>query len=132
MMKISVLAIAAATAIVNVSAADQPVLRSEATSAEAETNTHRIITQLASTSTSTPERQDDEDLRTCHRCCDCYRQRFRCRPTCFAFGGYISGSGTWTMTTPDKNKKEHFWGGGPWVLADITRKKISYLRHEST
>ncbi|UIZ24762.1 hypothetical protein KXD40_006935 [Peronospora effusa] len=34
-MKISVLAIAAAIAIVNVSAADQPVLRSEATSAEA-------------------------------------------------------------------------------------------------
>ncbi|UIZ25088.1 hypothetical protein KXD40_006970 [Peronospora effusa] len=75
MMKISVLAIAAAIAIVNVSAADQPVLRSEATSAEA-----------------------------------------------------VPG----TMTTPDKNKKEHFWGGGPWVLADFTRKKISYLRHEST
>ncbi|UIZ24816.1 hypothetical protein KXD40_006965 [Peronospora effusa] len=92
-MKISVLAIAAAIAIVNVSAADQPVLRSEATSAEA-----------------------------------------------------VPG----TMTTPDKNKKEHFWGGGPWsglgwgggwggccggfgwVLADFTRKKISYLRHEST
>ncbi|UIZ24820.1 hypothetical protein KXD40_006969 [Peronospora effusa] len=94
MMKISVLAIAAANAIVNVSAADQPVLRSEATSAEA-----------------------------------------------------VPG----TMTTPDKNKKEHFWGGGPWgglgwgggwggccaslrakFLPTFTRKKISYLRHEST
>ena len=57
MMKISVLAVAAAIAIANVSAADQPALRSAATPAEA-----------------------------------------------------ASG----TVTTPEGNKKEHFWGGGPW------------------
>ena len=57
MMKISVLAVAAAIAIANVSAADQLALRSAATPAEAAPR---------------------------------------------------------TVTTPDGNKKEHFWGGGPW------------------
>ena len=60
-----------------------------------ETNIQHIITHLALTSTSTLEFQNDEDLRTCRRCCDCYRQRFCCRPTCFAFSGYASRSGTW-------------------------------------
>ncbi|UIZ24624.1 hypothetical protein KXD40_006815 [Peronospora effusa] len=57
MMKISALAVAAAIAIANISAADQPALRSAAMPAEA------------------------------------------------APGG---------MTTPDGNKKEQFWGVGPW------------------
>ena len=60
----------------------------------AETIIQYIKTQLASTSTSTPECQDDEDLRTYRRCCNCYRHGFCCRPTCFAFDGYASGSGT--------------------------------------
>ncbi|CAH0474699.1 unnamed protein product [Peronospora belbahrii] len=50
--------------------------------------------QLALTSTSTPEFQDDEDLRTCRRCRNCYRQRLWCRPTCFALSGYASGNST--------------------------------------
>ena len=57
MMKITALAVAAAIALVNVSAADQPALRSAATTAEA-----------------------------------------------------VSGA----VKTPDGDKKEHFWGGGPW------------------
>ena len=49
------------------------------------------------TSSSTPECQDNEDLRTCHRYCHCCRQRFCCRSTCtcVAVGSYASGSGTW-------------------------------------
>ncbi|RQM10712.1 hypothetical protein DD237_002286 [Peronospora effusa] len=80
-----------------------------------ETNIHHIITQLASTSTSTPDFQDDEDLRTCRRCCNCYRQRFCCRPTCFLRSAAMPAEAApGGMTTPDGNKKEQFWGVGPW------------------
>ncbi|CAH0482378.1 unnamed protein product [Peronospora belbahrii] len=58
MTKISALAVAAAIAIANVSAADQPALRSAA-----------MPVETASSS---------------------------------------------SMTTPDGDKKEYFWGGGPW------------------
>ena len=57
MMKISALAVAAAITTTNVSAADQPALRSAAMPAEAAPG---------------------------------------------------------VVTTPNENKKEHFWGGGPW------------------
>ncbi|UIZ24940.1 hypothetical protein KXD40_006821 [Peronospora effusa] len=80
-----------------------------------ETNIHHIITQLASTSTSTPDFQDDEDLRTCRRCCNCYRQRFCCRPTCFLRSAAMPAEAApGGMMTPDGNKKEQFWGVGPW------------------
>ncbi|UIZ24872.1 hypothetical protein KXD40_006841 [Peronospora effusa] len=80
-----------------------------------ETNIHHIITQLASTSTSTPDFQDDKDLRTCRRYCNSYRQRFCCRPTCFLrLAAMPAEAAPGGMMTPDGNKKEQFWGVGPW------------------
>ncbi|UIZ24869.1 hypothetical protein KXD40_006844 [Peronospora effusa] len=80
-----------------------------------ETNIHHIITQLASTSTSTPDFQDDEDLRTCRSysiaianvsSADQPALRSAAMPAEAAPGG---------MMTPDGNKKEQFWGVGPWL-----------------